>query len=301
MGVRNELLVVSAAGMWGCLGPFIKASKTPWYFNVLARLIIGNLAVQTVILLRSKKRLKLSDVHFGETLLVGATYGVGIGFITAAFTFAPASTLSPLFYAWVPLTLVAGMVSKWVEADWRNVAAAVLGCISIGLLVVSDRATVRTSNYFAGVVMILVAAVLTSAKMMYFKSSTMNEVGSIDRLFTQNWLAGAVASVIVLYLILNKEMGVFTSIDNSAMVSWTLMSFLVSFLAYYYYFEALPNLKVNVISSLSFLEVIVTIILAFLFNNDIKTSRLTKVFGLRLPLYKIFAVLFIGASIALSH
>ena len=301
MGVRNELLVVSAAGMWGCLGPFIKASKTPWYFNVLARLIIGNLAVQTVILLRSKNRLKLSDVHFGETLLVGATYGVGIGFITAAFTFAPASTLSPLFYAWVPLTLVAGMVSKWVEADWRNVAAAVLGSISIGLLVVSDRATARTSNYFAGIVMILVAAVLTSAKMMYFKSSTMNEVESIDRLFTQNWLAGAVASAIVLYLILNKDMGLFTSIDNSAMVSWILMSFLVSFLAYYYYFEALPNLKVNVISSLSFLEVIVTIILAFVFNNDIKTSRLTKVFGLRLPLYKIFAVLFIGASIALSH
>lgn len=301
MGLRNELLVVSAAGMWGCLGPFIKASKTPWYFNVLARLIIGNLAVQTVILLRSKNRLKLSDVHFGETLLIGASYGVGVGFITAAFTFAPASTLSPLFYAWVPLTLVAGMVSKWVEADWRNIAAAVLGCVSIGLLIVSDRATARTSNYFAGIVMIFVAAVLTSAKMMYFKSSTMNEVESIDRLFTQNWLAGAVASIIVLYLILNKEMALFRSIGNYEIVLWITMSFLVSFLAYYYYFEALPNLKVNVISSLSFLEVIVTIILAFLFNNDMKTSRTTNILGLQIPIFKVLAVLAIGASIALSH
>ena len=264
---KAKLKLLSAMGIFGTIGVFIKYIPLPSATIAFARGLLGVLFLALVMLL-TRKKLNVPEIKKNFLLLVlsGGAIGVNWVLLFESYRYTSVATATICYYL-APLFLL--LASPLLG---ERLTARKIKCISaalIGMVFVSGvtQGPIPTVSELRGILLSVGAAVLYASVM--FMNKKMSPIGAYEKTIVQ---LGASAVVIFIYLLFSGNL----SAPTLSPVQWVLLitvGILHTGVAYALYFGSMKDLSAETVALFSYLDPVIAIFLsAFLLGEPITLS-----------------------------
>lgn len=249
--------IAASMAIFGTVGIFIKQLPYPSAVIALCRGIIGSIFLLLTVVLTGKK-LDIPAIKKNFKLLVLSGIAIGVNWILLfeSYKYIPVSTATLCYYlSPVFVTLASPFIlkEKLTGTKLACVGAALFGMVLISGVLQGDAGA---GNQFVGILLGCGAAVLYASVVLINKF--IKDIPANDTTIMQ---LGTVAIVLLPYVLLTED---FTVLDWSPnyLAMLIFVGILHTGIAYKLYFSAVQYVEGQTIALLSYIDPVVTIILA---------------------------------------
>ncbi len=255
---RSKLCFLSAMGIFGTLGIFVRYIPLPSSVISLFRAVLGLVFLAGVMLLGRKK----PDRHaIRKNLLLLILSGIAMGFnwvaLFESYKYTTIATATVCYYL-APLLLL--LVSPLLGETLTLKKLVCIGVALIGLVLVSDvlDGEMPPPGAIKGLLLGVGAAVLYATVM--FLNKKLSPIPAYDKTVTQ---LGSAAVIMLPYILLSQE----APLPTLTVLQWVLIlvvGILHTGIAYALYFSSLKELNTQTIAVFSYLDPAIAVLLSAL-------------------------------------
>lgn len=274
--------IAASMAIFGTVGIFIKMLPFPSAVIALGRGIIGSIFLLLTAIMM-KKPLDITAIKKNLKLLILSGIAIGVNWILLfeSYKYIPVSTATLCYYlSPVFVTLASPIVLK---EKLTGIKLACVGAALLGMVLISGifQGNTGEGTRFMGILLGCGAALLYAAVVLINKF--IKDIPSNDCTVMQ---LGTVAAVLLPYVLLTENMGTIEW-KASYLAMLVFVGIVHTGIAYKLYFSGVPYVEGQTIALLSYIDPVVTIILAAI------------VLGEPLTVYSLAgAVLILGSTMA---
>ena len=286
----DRLLISLAACIFGLYGTFVKLSRTSNLSSIaISSLSVATISCAQVIVSARGCEAPRTKVGLADTIALASLYFGSKSLLTTAFHYLPVSTAQPLFFTWVPMTIIFDSLTGGPRVTASSVGKAVLAFAGVLVLTQSDKSSLRVRSYWMGAGACLAAALLTSARIVLVKRR-FETVTPEQTMAIQTWASGAVGAIYFLTNPTGQAMSVGT------LTLW--LAFSVSiYIAYVSVYTGLQTMSASDAAVTLVIELIVACTAGLVLTGGYATSAKTALWGYRVPLAKYAGIAIFTAAL----
>ena len=264
---KAKLKLLSAMGIFGTIGIFVKYIPLPSATIAFARGFLGVLFLALVMLL-TRKKLNVAEIKKNLPLLIVSGGAIGINWVllfesyryTSVATATICYYLAPLFLLLASPLLGERLTPKKIKC----ISAALLGMVFVSGV---TQGPLPTFAELQGILLSVGAAILYASVM--FMNKKMSPIGAYEKTIMQ---LGGSTVVVLIYLLFAGNL----SVPTLSSAQWILLitvGVLHTGVAYALYFGSMKDLSAETVALFSYLDPVIAIFLsAFLLGEPMTFS-----------------------------
>ena len=293
-------LIALAATFFGTYGPMVRISgDIPVLIVALTSTIVATLASTTVAV---NKRSCVTEVDVADACLIALLYATTKFFLTWAFGMIPVTLAQPVFFIWIPLTILfESIYTTWFEPEIdfavtdKHKISSVLLLLGIVVLIYADLPNENNvQKYLGGILCCILAATATATRIVLLKYR-MSSASPHLQISLQSWAIGIAGCV---FLIMRTYGGGATLMGDNWLL-WASYSVGI-YIAYIALYTGLRDKTASTTAATVSIELLVGAVLGLVMLREFKDTSQSSILGHRIPLHKILGLVLVGSSFVIS-